>query len=52
MTGDEVCWYPVMGGCFQPATAIFKAGTKEIPVCANHAPFLASRAEFRRIELP
>lgn len=48
----EVCWFPVSGGCFKPASAIYKAGTKEMPVCSDHEVDMASALMFRRINLP
>lgn len=51
-SGLEVCWYPIVGGCFRPAVAIYRAGTKEMPVCAGHQGDMSVNRRFRRIELP
>ncbi len=49
---DEVCWFPTVGGCFIPAVVIYKAGTKELPVCAAHAEQMEKRNGFTRVNLP
>lgn len=44
---DTVCWDD--SGCFNPATAIFRKGGKEISVCDYHAPRYLKSSEFVRL---
>jgi hypothetical protein len=52
MHGEEVCWFPRVGGCFAKAVAIWKAGTRDISVCEDHDIQMVGREGFRRISLP
>ena len=34
---DDVCWFPVVGGCNRAVHSVYAIGKKEISVCAYHA---------------
>lgn len=37
MTGDDVCWHPMVGGCFKPSVSHFvNQKNKRISVCSDH----------------
>lgn len=37
MTNDDICWHPIVGGCFKPAVSHFtNRKNKLVSVCTDH----------------